>query len=92
MGSCDPHPAVLVGDVSIAVMAASGLGPRGLQPRVRLPTEAKRRNGYVLTDTQPVCSPRGNGICSMDTHPMALGKVKFICRLWFKGFLIVKKC
>lgn len=54
------HWAILVSGVSITAMAVSGLGPRGLHPRVSLPTEAKGRNGYVLTP-RPTCT-HGNGI------------------------------
>lgn len=56
------HWAILVSGVSLTAMAVSGLGARGLQPGVSLPTEAeaKGRNGYVLTP-RPTCT-HGNGI------------------------------
>lgn len=43
-----PLWAVLVGDVAIPAMAASGLG-RGLQPGLWLPTEAKGKEGSALS-------------------------------------------
>lgn len=76
------HWAILVSGVCITAMVVSGLGPRGLQPGVSLPTEveAKGRNDYVLTP-QPTC-----------THVNGIGKLKHAHsqQPWVKRGLLVE--
>lgn len=78
-----PLWAVLVGDVAIPAMAASGLG-RGLQPGLWLPTEVKGKE-RLGAEPRPACPPHWERHLQawMRAHPTALGKTRCICRMWF---------